>query len=211
MIQSFENIVPIEYTDIFKKSWIEQQDKKFVNWYDDQDQTVNDPDLIIDERIEYFPGSEEYALVEELVKKIRPDADYILAYYQRQSKPHQIHLDDLEGCDHTMVIPLNHNPEAKVLVWKPYFDNVEEFRDYLTAWGQSDSLPLYNISESYDIEHTIDQNNGKYLSDYMELEGVYSYNLGSMGMFTSKQLHCSSDWTKIPGQKFKELVIVHTN
>ena len=211
MINTY-NIVPQETIDLFKKIWVTDYDRKFVNWYDSDNQSDSDAD-IIDERIEILPGSDEFKVLSKIVKEIRPEATRIWAAYQRQSKPHNIHLDDLEGFTETMVIPLNHDPLAKVLVWKQKFENVERFRDFLIEWGgNEDAEPTNpNLHNEYDIDHTQDPNNGRYPGEYMELLGDFSYDLGTINHFPSFNLHCSSDWTKIPGQKFKELVIIHTN
>jgi len=211
MINTY-NIVPQETIDLCKKLWVTDQNRKFVNWYDSDDQSKFDAD-IIDERIEILPGSNEFKMLSNIVKEIRPEASKIWAAYQRQSKPHNIHLDDLEGFTETMVIPLNHDPLAKVLVWKQKFESVERFRNFLSEWGShEDAIPVNpNLHNEYDIDHTRDPNNGRYLGEYMELLGDFSYDLGTINHFPSFNLHCSSDWTKIPNQKFKELVIIHTN
>ena len=211
MIKTF-NIVPQETINLFKKIWITDQDRKFINWYDSEDQTNVNAD-IIDQRIEILPGSTEYEILSNLVQEIRPEANRIWAAYQRQSKPHNIHLDDLEGYTETMVIPLNHDPLAKVLVWKQQCKNVNELHELLSEWGSNeDAIPINpNLHNEYDIDHTRDPNNGRYLGEYMELLGDFSYDLGTINHFPSFNLHCSSDWTKIPGQTCKELVIIHTN
>jgi len=206
------NIVPQETIDLFKKIWVTDQDRKFVNWYDSDDQSESNAD-IIDERIELLPGSAEYQTLVNIVQQIRPAATNIWAAYQRQSKPHKIHLDDLEGYTETMVIPLNDDPMAKVLVWKQQCKNVNDLHDLLSEWGaDEDATPINpNLHNEYDIDHTIDPNNGKYFGEYIEFLGDFSYHLGTINHFPSFNLHCSSDWTKISGQTCKELVIIHTN
>lgn len=211
MINSY-NIVPHESIKLFKDVWANGQDRKYVNWYASEDQDDTSAD-VIDERIEILPGSVEHQALVNIVQQIRPEATEIWAAYQRQSKPHNIHLDELDGYTETMVIPLNHDPLAKVLVWKQKFESVERFHNFLSEWGShEDAVPVNpDLHNEYDIDHTRDPNNGRYLGEYMELLGDFSYNLGTINHFPSFNLHCSSDWTKIPGQKFKELVIIHTD
>lgn len=212
MIKSFP-IVPHESIELFRTMWNKDQDRKYVNWYDSDDQAPDESKEIIDERINILSGTPEFDAVETLIKEIRPETTNFWAAYQRQSKPHNIHLDDLEGFTETMVIPLNHDPLAKVLVWKKRVENVNELRDLLIKWGNDeDAVPVNpNLHNEYDIDHTRDPNNGRFFGEYMELLGDFSYELGTINHFPSFNLHCSSDWTKIPGQKFKELVIIHTN
>jgi len=201
------NIVRQDEIDLFKKVWDNDQDRKFSDWYGSSDQSE-----ITMERIEILPNSKEYDIITGIVKKIRPEATQVWSAYQRQLKPHNIHLDTLDGLTETMIIPLNHDPLAKVLVWSQKFSSVEEFQEFLIEWGSLDNEPINpNLHNEYDIDHTRDPNNGKFLAEYLDLIGDFSYNLGTINHFPGHNLHCSSDWTRIPGMKFKELVVIHTN
>ena len=102
-------------------------------------------------------------------------------------------------------------PEFRTIVWKEKCCDNEELHRYVAKWGEErDHWPrVSNISAVEDLEHTFDKNQGDYLADYLELDGVFSYEQGSTALFETVQLHCTSNWCKYPQHNLRELLQIH--
>ena len=45
--------------------------------------------------------------------------------------------------------------------------------------------------------------------DYMPLDGVYHYELGSIGLLDRTHVHCSSNWRKYGQGDHKDIILLH--
>jgi hypothetical protein len=191
-----------------KKYWDDTQDKVYVNWI--QDGKVLDRRLIVKE------DSEAFDIVERIVKKYFKEYAVIWGGYQRQNFAHQIHIDDygeeFAGMyRYTFIFSFLTEPRFKTIVWKETAWNNAALHELVTKWGKQRKIlkKKSNISTVEDLEHTFDTNQQDYLSDYLELDGVYTYQEGSGLLFDATQLHCTSNWIKYEDIPYRELLQIH--
>jgi hypothetical protein len=183
--------------------------RSYVNWQDEKGQ-------IIDTRCEIDPRDPEFSIIESIVKKDFKNPKLFWSAYQRQNRPHNIHTDDY-GIEHkgseiyTYVISFDTIPEFKTFIWKNTAENNKELHEYVANWGKIKyTLPkLNNLSETEDLEHTFDQNQNAYMSDYLELDGIYTYEKAHGILFNAKQFHCTSNWVKYNKFPYRELLQIH--
>jgi hypothetical protein len=159
-----------------------------------------------------------YQLVKKLLHTACPELPenlYFYMAYQRQYFPHAQHVDAI-GPDgdpthaYTAVIPLDENVNGifKTLVWDKDCWTYEEFNDF--RWDFIDNEQKYpkigNVTELYDVDHC---ETGRNLADYIPLEGVYEYQLGTAGIFKRTHVHASSNWHKYKLFDHKDIIILH--
>jgi hypothetical protein len=205
-----KNLLTPEQVHHFKNYWKNNPEKIYVNW--------SDGDQIVDNRLSITPGSEEYILIEKLMRQEFPTHKNLWTALQEQSFSHNIHIDDYladqENVDNqiwTCVFALDTIPEFKTFVWKETaFDN-KELHQWVANWGDNKQSMnrKSNISVTHDLEHTFDPNQNDYIADYLELDGIFTYSAGDAVLFNAKQFHCTSNWTKYPQHKMRRLLQVH--
>jgi len=152
----------------------------------------------------------------EILYKIIPKHVTFYMAYQRQFLPHQMHVDAVT--DHTdltyaksAIIPLDENINGifKTIVWDHVMmtnENFGEFMKYFLA--NKDTLEkLSDTSSTQDVNHCWEGTPS--IADYMLLEGVFDYELGSMGMFDRTHVHCSSNWRKYGLVDYKDIILLH--
>ena len=179
----------------------------YVNWQEEN--------KIIDVRCSILTEDSEFNIISSIVKKNFKNPTISWAGYQRQTNPHNIHIDDY-GSDqsnpvYTYVISLDTIPEFKTIVWKQQAANNEKLHEYIAEWGMNkDTMPkVSNISETEDLEHTLDINQNAYMCDYLELDGIYSYKKNCGVLFNAKRFHCTSNWVKYNRWPYRELLQIH--
>jgi hypothetical protein len=92
-------------------------------------------------------------------------------------------------------------------VWDLYFKTTDSMHKYFETFDAS--LVDTNIinSDIYDLEHTL-QGIFKPLN-HLKLDGVYNYELGTLGLFDRTHAHCSSNWRKYNQCDYKDFIIFH--
>jgi hypothetical protein len=102
-------------------------------------------------------------------------------------------------------------PEFRTIVWKEQARNNEMLHEYIANWGinRHTMSKISNISETEDLEHTLDVNQDAYMCDYLELDGIYSYKKNCGVLFNAKQFHCTSNWVKYNRWSYRELLQIH--
>lgn len=193
---------------MFKNYFLDNFDKKWVNWKLDGN--------TIDHRLEIDAESPEFNIVRRIVETNFSNPIGIWSAYQRQVNPHSIHIDDygsknLDIFRYTYIIAMDTVPEFKAIVWKETCWNNDALHKFVHKWGNSRRFKktLSNISEIEDLEHTYDVNQQSYLADYLTLDGIYSYKIGTGCLFNATQLHCTSNWTKYKKFSHRELLQIH--
>jgi hypothetical protein len=202
-----DQIITDQEIQAIRNSYESFKDNSYVNW------TVNEK--LIDVRFNIEPTSPEFSIIESIVKKNFKNPIISWSGYQRQTNPHNIHIDDY-GSDqsnptYTYVISLDTIPEFKTIIWKETAKDNKELHSYVAHWGEiKDTLTkVNNISETEDLEHTFDENQNAYMCDYLTLDGIYTYKKGSGVLFNAKQFHCTSNWVKYNRWPYRELLQIH--
>ncbi len=205
-MQFLNEIFSKDDVDNFRNYWNNNHNEKsYVNWEIDG--------IVLDRRLILSKDSKEYKMVEEVVLRYFKNPINIWTAYQQQSFAHQIHIDDY-GMDepylcYTMVFAMDTVPEFKTIVWKETAANNQELQKHIQIWGKSRTEKISNISELEDLEHTYDENQHDYFSDYLNLDGIFTYKSGSGVLFNARQYHCTSNWVKYSIFPHRELLQVH--
>ena len=205
-MQTFKNLIGTEQIARFKQFWTDKKDRVYVNYEVD--------DGVIDHRLQVVPQDPEHQIIEGIVRAIHPNATDIWSALQRQSRAHNIHIDDYSmQTPHptwTYVIALDTIPEFKTIVFKEKSGSNEKMvEEWFMTWNPDTAVRVSNISETEDLEHTQDPHNGKYITDYLNLDGIFSYQAGDGVLFETIQLHCTSNWNKYPQYTMRELLQIH--
>lgn len=153
-------------------------------------------------------------IIKKLLKNILPQGVPFYAAYQRQFIPQTVHVDDMnnivspEFC-YSGILPLdpNINNIHKTIVWNLYFKTTNDMQKYFETFdARLMNLSIKN-SDYYDLEHTLI---GIYKPlDHLSLDGVYNYELGTLGLFDRAHVHCSSNWKKYNQCEYKDFIIFH--
>jgi hypothetical protein len=205
-MQKFKNLITQEQIAQLKQFWIDKKDRVYVNFEVD--------DGVIDHRLEVKRSDPEYQIIENIVRAVHPNATDIWSALQRQSRAHNIHIDDYSMQTPyptwTYVIALDTIPEFKTIVFKEKSgSNAKMVEEWFMTWNPEITTRVSNISETEDLEHTQDPKNGKYIADYLNLDGIFTYQAGDAVLFETIQLHCTSNWNKYPQYKMRELLQIH--
>jgi hypothetical protein len=205
-----ENIITDAELNVVREFYEAHKERCYVNWQDD--------DKIIDTRCMITAiDSFEFTIIEKIAKTYFKNPLDIWAGYQRQTNPHNIHIDDYGINEtkevYTFVLSFDTIPEFKTFVWKEQSPSNAEFHKYVAKWGEerSNLIKVNNLSETEDLEHTKDINQDAYMCDYLEIDGIYTYRKGCGVLFNAKQFHCTSNWVKYNRWPFRELLQIHVS
>jgi hypothetical protein len=192
----------------FKQYFSDHFDKKYVNWSVDQD--------VIDHRSLIDKNSDLFTIIQRIVGKNFSNPIKCWAAYQRQSRPHNIHIDDYSSdmqnsFRYTYILAMDSVPEFKAIIWKEKCWDNNKLHEFVQQWGKMKRFkkPNSNISETQDLEHTYDTNQQAYMADYLTLDGIYTYQTGTACLFDATQLHCTSNWVKYNKFPYRELLQIH--
>lgn len=203
-----KNFITPDQITLLKNHWVEQNHCKYINWQ------IND--TIIDHRLTISPKTELFNILKDQVIKDFPNYISMWSALQQQTNPHSIHIDDygndFPNCNrYTYIIALDTVPEFKTIVWKDTAWDNDDLYILVRTWGETieDTVKKSNISEIEDLEHTFDENQQKYLCDYLDLDGIFQYHAGDACLFDATQLHCTSNWRKYPQYQSRQLLQIH--
>jgi hypothetical protein len=192
----------------FKQYFQDNFDKKYTNW--------QASDQVIDHRLRINSNSELFNTINRIVDNNFKNKIDVWAAYQRQSQPHDIHIDDFasdrKDCfRYTYILAMDSVPEFKAIIWKETCWDNDKLREFTSRWGKLGRLrkKISNISETQDLEHTIDNNHMSYMADHLTLDGIYTYKTGTACLFDATQLHCTSNWLKYNKFPYRELLQIH--
>lgn len=203
-----DNVISNEEIAVFKQNFLDNFDKKYVNWSMEQD--------VIDYRYSIEKTSPQFKIVQRIVGKNFARPIKIWAAYQRQSLPHNIHIDDYESektdyFRYTYILAMDTVPEFKAIIWKETCWDNNKLHEFVEHWGRTRRFkkPVSDISATQDLEHTYDANQQDYMADYLTLDGIYTYRTGTACLFNATQLHCTSNWVKYNKFDYRELLQIH--
>ena len=203
-----DQIITDQEISAFKQYFKTNFDKKYVNWQID--------DQIVDHRLDIHRNSPEFKVIQRIASTNFKNPDKVWAAYQRQTTPHQIHIDDYGSENngmfrYTYIIAMDSVPEFKAIVWKENCWDNNALHTFVEQWGKMRKFKkkISNISETEDLEHTLDENQQSYMADYLTLDGIYTYQTGTACLFDATQLHCTSNWKKYNKFPYRELLQIH--
>lgn len=171
---------------------------------------------IIDRRVILGTDDPALKLISKIVRR-RLDTDSVYCGYQRQYLPHHVHVDDVTlGPDYvkennySLVIPLMEDPCFKTFVWKNEFELSHDLELYRNDFrkNHSTAVKINNLSEEHWLDHCSCSVKPEF-TDCHELDGIYQYKLGTVGMFPRVQMHASNNWLRSKKYTYKDLVIIH--
>jgi hypothetical protein len=203
-----QDVISQDEIQAFKQYFHTHFEKKYTNWV--QSGEVIDYRLTIDE------NSPEFDVIRRIVSANFSNPSHIWSAYQRQVLAHHIHIDDYKSDNkdahrYTYILALDSVPEFKAIVWKQTCWDNTELHKFVSDWGKLRRFKkkVSNISETQDLEHTFDVNQQDFMCDYLDLDGIYTYQIGTACLFQATQLHCTSNWTKYKKFPYRELLQIH--
>jgi len=211
-----QNLISDEEIQILRDYWKKNQDDVYINGYL--------RDEIQDYRLDINDRDPEFDIIKKIVRTdfadyLRPNGDakdgvFFWSALQQAVIPHVLHIDDCfvdSRPAYTYIISFDTYDKHKTLAWKRICqDGNRELHSLYEDWVKNySSMPiLSNSSELYDIDHTANKD-GKYMLDYFELDGGYSYVKGNGCVFNARQMHCTSNWKKYNEFEYRELLQIH--
>jgi len=135
--------------------------------------------------------------------------------FVRQYLPSTLHVDQVYS-GLSFLIPLSEcGPNThQTLVFKQRSKKTKELHDVYEHDGamKEKNRPPYDHSTQYRLSHLKTHPEADWnIADWLELDAVYGYELGSMVYFSSNQLHCSNNWTSAVQLKHKDFILIHTD
>jgi hypothetical protein len=200
-------VITQEEINSFKQFFQDYQSKKYINY--------QVGDQIIDHRLIIPKDSPLFDIIKRIVATNFSNPVDFWSAYQQQTVPHTIHIDDygsdLEHPRYTYILAMDSVPEFKAIIWKEKCCNNDALYNFVEQWGKLKKFKkkISNISEVEDLEHTFDFNQDSYMADYLTLDGVYTYQVGTACLFDASQLHCTSNWVKYNKFPHRELLQIH--
>lgn len=201
-----ENILTHEEIDSLREIWHRVQDLEYVNFQ-------HKDGRIVDHRYPLESDSEGWALVEKIVYRNFPNATGIWSALQRQTNPHNVHIDnymketlrpDEVWNTWTYIIPLETIPEFKVIIWQERAVTNAVMQESFTQFGEKKS----DISEREYLDHL--PRFGEYnAGDCFTLDGIFAYRKGAGCLFGAKQFHTTNNWRRYPQHTYRELLQIH--
>jgi hypothetical protein len=200
-------VITQEEINSFKQFFQDYQSKKYVNY--------QIGDQIIDHRLIIPTDSPLFDIIKRIVATNFSNPIHYWSAYQQQTVPHNIHIDDYgieeKHLRYTYILAMDSVPEFKAIIWKEKCWDNDALHTFVEQWGKMKKFKkkTSNISEVEDLEHTFDSNQDSYMADYLTLDGVYTYQVGTACLFDASQLHCTSNWVKYNKFPHRELLQIH--
>ncbi len=219
MLQIKHNVISAEEIALFRSYYNTFSDQKYIN-AESTDHLFSDQGPVIDHRllIEEKNSKQCWNIVKRVTQDFLPGCKNIWANYQRQRLPHNLHVDDY--CKHfdvptyTIIIALDDCPEFNVVIFNEEAKSNDDLKEKKYAWATPApkmSLKKSNVSQTADVEHTIDPVHRQYYVDWLTHEGTVSYTAGTGTFFLASQIHCSGNWKKYNKFEYKDLVQIHAH
>jgi hypothetical protein len=219
MVETFNNLISLQQLDWFRKDFDRLINIDFVerlyNPVDAKQIYGIDNCSVQDRRHRLSPGDSGYKLMKSILAPIIPASIYFYMAYQRQFLPHQLHVDDVgpnTNLDYakSAIIPLYDDPDNifKTIIWNQVCLNTDQMQTFFRAFIDTPTqFPvLADISGTEDVDHCWGKPS---IVDVMPLDGIYKYELGSMGLFDRTHIHCSSNWRKYNIYDHKDIILLH--
>ena len=130
--------------------------------------------------------------------------------YSRAFLPTALHvdiaMDDTQADGHTIIIPLTESDKIKTLVFKertnhPILDYWIEKQDW------NSRVKVNNVSTDHNMSHGWWRKPN--ITDYMDLDGIANWKMGTAFCFRRSQIHASTNF-RHDGFPFKDYILVQT-
>lgn len=219
MIETLENALTPDDIEWFKADF-----EKLIN-VDPVDRPYNIEDSLriygqeinnIDRRHILQSGDKAFQRMGNILYQYVPAGTFFYMAYQRQYLPHQLHVDgvypdtDLNYAK-SAIIPLDKNINGvfKTVVWDRAFLTNDDLQQYFKEFiADNNQFPVIsNVSETQEVDHC--WTGTPSIVDTWPLDGVYNYQLGSIGMFDRTHVHCSSNWVQHGLVNHKDIILLH--
>jgi len=90
-----------------------------------------------------------------------------------------------------LLIPLDQGPSLNTVIWKEKYQGKLDQQMMLQNFER---LTIdHGLSKLYDLDHTYNSNIKKWC-DYLTLDGIYNWKLGSAAVWDRNQLHCATNF-----------------
>jgi hypothetical protein len=170
----------------------------------------------IDRRHILQPGDEAFRRMGDILYRYVPRGTFFYMAYQRQYLPHQLHVDgvypttDLNYAK-SAIIPLDENINGvfKTVIWDRAFLTNDDLQQYFKEFiADNNRFPVIStVSQTQEVNHCWAGTPS--IVDTWLLDGVYNYQLGSIGMFDRTHVHCSSNWVQHRLVDQKDIILLH--
>jgi hypothetical protein len=220
MVETFPGVISPETIAWFKNDFaakidVDPVDRPYAA--EDAKRIYGVDDCVLQDRRHVLrAGDEAFRRMGDILYKIVPRGTYFYMAYQRQFLPHQLHVDgvypdtDLNYAK-SAIIPLDENPNGifQTIVWDKVMltneDLAEFFKEFIADSSKFEKVG--EASDYLDVNHC--WGGTPSIVDYMPLDGVYHYELGSIGLLDRTHVHCSSNWRKYGQGDHKDIILLH--
>lgn len=171
---------------------------------------------VIDRRVVLAYNDPAFMMIRDILDRHFHGSQWFYIAYQRQLVPHGLHIDgkkddyvSAEG--YSIVIPMQQAPEFKFFLWNQHFDDMDEIQQFREELKRNPEkfIRVNDLSQHHKLRHcNFDFSHP--ITDYMELEGIYDYEIGTMVKFPKHLAHASHDWLSCGQHTHKDMIIVHT-
>lgn len=217
MVEIFQNFFSLDDISWFKQDMANlfTTDRVISRPYDPEESERNFGfrTEVLDYRVILNEHDPAFNMIRSALAKVTTVADYMYVAYQRQIVPHSFHVDELaehgSASAKSGVIPLDENINGvfKTVIWDVEFLTNRAMLDTLIDLASNRArYPI--LSQVRDVEHCW---NGDNVADLFPLDGIFNYDLGSIGMFPRSHMHCSSNWHKYTLVDYKDIIVIHSD
>lgn len=217
MVEIFQNFFSLDDISWFKQDMANlfTTDRVISRPYDPEESERNFGfrTEVLDYRVILNEHDPAFNMIRSALAKVTTVADYMYVAYQRQIVPHSFHVDELaehgSASAKSGVIPLDENINGvfKTVIWDVEFLTNRAMLDTLIDLASNRArYPI--LSQVRDVEHCW---NGDNVADLFPLDGIFNYDLGSIGMFPRSHMHCSSNWHKYKLVDYKDIIVIHSD
>ena len=217
MVEIFQNFFSLDDISWFKQDMANlfTTDRVISRPYDPEESERNFGfrTEVLDYRVILNEHDPAFNMIRSALAKVTTVADYMYVAYQRQIVPHSFHVDELaehgSASAKSGVIPLDENINGvfKTVIWDVEFLTNRAMLDTLIDLASNRArYPI--LSQVQDVEHCW---NGDNVADLFPLDGIFNYDLGSIGMFPRSHMHCSSNWHKYKLVDYKDIIVIHSD
>lgn len=219
MVKNFPDLFSLEEIQWFKDDMDERIKTNYVDREFDREAAIKifGVDCAIHDRRYIMDRSDDcYQRLAKIIRNIIPPDINLYAAYQRQFLPHLLHVDEVNDATRTdwaysAIIPLDANIDNifKTIVWNKDCPRYQQLSEFFQEFIKDHSRypKLNDVSSTYDVDHV--WTGIPHICDHMPFDGIYIYEMGSMGMFDRTHVHCSSNWKKYNLWEYKDIILLH--
>lgn len=198
----------------FRDLWDQKRSEAYVNWIDDQHRLIDHRFTVVDTDSPAPPYEPAASIIERVVRKHFADPISWWAALQRQTNPHGLHIDEYNNDKmtpeqgirtYTFIVPLETQPLFKAIIFREIsYDNAAMIQEMFNK-----KTKISDISQHEDLDHMPRLEQDLNIADFLELDGIFSYQEGSTVLFNAKQWHTTSNWRRHTQFTHRDLLQIH--